>query len=96
MKFYGKVQGGQRNKGLDFGSNLDHHADCPIRSLAITQQIMIKFSGKPHNGTRNNWLIFWFVQITMLTPQTGNLGNMEVMSCLDQGGLRSLSALVIV
>ena len=56
MKFYGRVRCGKRSKGLDFGSNLDHHADCP--SSAITQQIMIKFSGKLHNGTRNNLLYF--------------------------------------
>ena len=35
MKFYGVVQGGKGNKWLNYGGDLDHHADCPIRSLAI-------------------------------------------------------------
>ena len=43
MKFYGGVRGGKRNKRLDFGIDPDHHADCPIGNLAITQQIMSKF-----------------------------------------------------
>ena len=30
MKFYGGVRGVKRNKWLDFGSDLDHHADFPI------------------------------------------------------------------
>ena len=40
MKFYGGVHGGKRNKSLDFGNDLDHHADNLIGNLAITQQIM--------------------------------------------------------
>ena len=43
MKSYGGVQSGERNKVLDFDSGLDHHADCPIENLAITQQIMNRF-----------------------------------------------------
>ena len=44
-EIYGGVWGGKRNKGLDFGNNPDHHADCAVwnrnvRYLAITQQIM--------------------------------------------------------
>ena len=35
------------------------------------------------------------IWITMLTLQIGNPGNMGVLSCLGQGGLHSLSALVI-
>ena len=35
--------GGKRNKWLDVGSNLDHHAVCQIRNLAVTQQIMSGF-----------------------------------------------------
>ena len=31
-------QGGKRTKWLDFGSDPDHHADCLIENLAITQQ----------------------------------------------------------
>ena len=38
--------------------------------------------------------IFVVIWITMLTVQIGNLSNMGVMSCLVQGGLRSLNALV--
>ena len=43
MKFYGGVQGGDRNKRLDFGRNLDHHADYSIENLAITQHIVSGF-----------------------------------------------------
>ena len=43
MKFYWGVWGGKRNKWLDFGSDTDHHADCPIRNQAITQWIMSSF-----------------------------------------------------
>ena len=43
MKFYGGVWGGKRNKGLNFGSHLDHHADFRIENLDITQQIMTGF-----------------------------------------------------
>ena len=42
-EIYGGVSGGERNKWLDFGSDSDHHADCPIGNLAITQQIMSGF-----------------------------------------------------
>ena len=40
MNFYGGVQGGKGNKGLDLGKDPDHHSDWPIRNSAITQQIM--------------------------------------------------------
>ena len=30
MGIYGRVWDGKMNKGLAFGSNLDHHVDCPI------------------------------------------------------------------
>ena len=43
MKSYGGVQGGKRNKWLNIGGDGDHHADCPIGNLAITQQIMSVF-----------------------------------------------------
>ena len=43
MTFYGGVQGGKKKKWLDFGSGQDHHADCPIGNLALTQQIMSGF-----------------------------------------------------
>ena len=42
-KFYGGVQGGNRNKRLYIDGDPDHHADCPIGNLAITQQIMSRF-----------------------------------------------------
>ena len=31
--------GGKRNKWLDFGSNFNHHADCPITSWSIKVSI---------------------------------------------------------
>ena len=43
MKFYGGVQGGKIYKLLDFVSDPDHHADCPIKCPTITQQIMTGF-----------------------------------------------------
>ena len=39
MKFY-CIWSGKRNKWLDFNSDLDHHADCPIGNPAIIQQII--------------------------------------------------------
>ena len=41
--FYEGVWGGKGNQWLDFGSDTDHHADCPIGNPAITQQIISKF-----------------------------------------------------
>ena len=35
MKFYGGVQRGKRNNWLEFGGDLIHHADCPIKNPAI-------------------------------------------------------------
>ena len=43
MKLYGGFYDGKKNKLLDFGSDSDHHADCPIRYPAITQQILNGF-----------------------------------------------------
>ena len=43
MKIYGGVWGGKRNKWLDFGSNMDYHADFPIGNPGISQQIMSGF-----------------------------------------------------
>ena len=43
MKFSGGVWGCKRNKWLDFGSDFDHDADCPIGNQAITQQLMSGF-----------------------------------------------------
>ena len=43
MRFYGGVRDGEGNKSLDFGSNLDHYADCPVGDLAIIHQIMSGF-----------------------------------------------------
>ena len=34
------VWGGKRNKWINFGGDLGHHADCPIENASITQQIM--------------------------------------------------------
>ena len=34
------VHGGKRNRCVNFGGNLDHHADSLIRNTAIIQQIM--------------------------------------------------------
>ena len=37
------VQGGKRNKWLNFDGVPDPHADCPIVNSPITQQVMSKF-----------------------------------------------------
>ena len=44
MKFDEGVQDGTRYKYLDFGSDLDHHVDCPFGNPVITQYILNKFS----------------------------------------------------
>ena len=87
MKLYGGVQGGKRNKWLDFGSDPDLHADCPVGNPAITQQIMNGFlwnfqdSSTMMPGTVD--FFFQVIWIAMLTLQIGNLGNIGVMSCFD-------------
>ena len=118
----------KRNKYLDFGSDLDHHADClkpqspqatvcyKVGAAALVhlrpvmggctilpfkqksghystnyERILMKILGQLCNDTR---LSFGVIGITMLALQIGKLGNMGVMSCLSQGGLHSLSALV--
>ena len=43
VKFYGGIQGGKRNKWINFGGDLDHCTDCPIGKQAISQQIISKF-----------------------------------------------------
>ena len=79
MKFYGGVRGGNRNMWLDFDSNLDCHADCPIRNPAITQHIM---SGLWWNFQDSSSMtqetideIFGVIWTTVLTLQIGNPGN---------------------
>ena len=97
MKFYTGGWGCKRNKWLDFGSDLNHHADCPIGNPSVTQQIMSEFwlnfqdSSAMIQVTIDN--IFGLICITMLTVQIRNLANVGAMSCLGQGDLRSLSAL---
>ena len=43
MSFHGGVRGCQGNKQLHFGGDPNHHVDCPVGNLAITQQIMNRF-----------------------------------------------------
>ena len=81
---------------LHFGGNPDHHADCPIRNLAIAQQIAIT-SGICWNFQDSSAMIqgtiYWIlglIWITMLTLQIANLGNMGH----HVGDLCFLSALV--
>ena len=55
----GRVVDGERNK-IKFGGEPDHHTDCPVRNLVITQhseQILMKFSRLFCNDIRNNLLI---------------------------------------
>ena len=87
MKSYGEVQNGIRNKWLDFGTDLDHHADCPIGNLAITQQNMSGFWWNFQIALqwyKEQLITFLGWSGTMLTLQIGNLFNITVMSCLGQ------------
>ena len=43
MIFYGGVGCWKRNKRLDFGSDLDHQDDYPIRNRITTDKIMSGF-----------------------------------------------------
>ena len=43
MKFYGGVRCSKINKCLECGNDPYYQVDCPIKNLAITQHIMIKF-----------------------------------------------------
>ena len=43
LKCYGGILGGKKNEWLNFGGDLDHHVDCPIRNPVIIQQIMDVF-----------------------------------------------------
>ena len=45
MTFYLGVRGG-KGMWLEYGCDLDHHADCSIRNPAITQQSMSKLRKK--------------------------------------------------
>ena len=98
MKFYKGVRIAKRNKWLDFGSSLDHHANCPIGNPAITQQIMNRFwwnaqaSSAMIQRTIDSTGVVWII---MLTFQIGNPCKMRVMSCFNQGVLHSPSALVL-
>ena len=93
--FMEESAGGKRNKLLNFGGDLDHHADCPIKTLAITQQVISGFWWNfQDSSTTIEGKILGLIWITMLTLQIRNLGNVGVMSCVGQGGLRALSALV--
>ena len=40
IKLCEEFLGGKQNKLLNFGDDPDHHTDCPIRNLPITQHIM--------------------------------------------------------
>ena len=40
VKFYGGAQDSKRNKWLNFGGDIDQHADSPVGNPAITQQII--------------------------------------------------------
>ena len=89
----------RNNKWVNFGGNPDHHADCPIRNLAITQQmdqILMKFSGSLYNHVWNKGLYFW----GDLNHHACWLFKLQIwavwglMSWLS-GGLRSVSALVL-
>ena len=43
VTYFGEVWGGKRNKCVNFGCDLDHHAGCLIGTLVMTQQIMSGF-----------------------------------------------------
>ena len=62
MNIYGGVPGGNRNKWLGFGSDWNHNVACPIRNLAISQQIMCGFWWNFHYNYAMIYLsIDWFL-----------------------------------
>ena len=79
VKFYGEFQGGKRNKWLDFGSDLGHHADFQLEVWPLLNKFWADFDDffffffffhdKLCNDTRNNWFIFGGdLDHYMLTP----------------------------
>ena len=94
MKFYGEVLGSTMKNWLNFGGDLG------ILRWVNEQKSTIIVLGYPDHGAGNDsklffFFFFFFLGGDSLSPPRLNIftvGNMGVMICLGQGGLRSLSA----
>ena len=90
MKFYGGVLGSTMKNSLNFGG------DVGILRWVNEQKTTIIVVAYPDRGAGNDpKLFFFFFEGGSLSPPRLNIftvGNIGVMICLGQGGLRSLSA----
>ena len=92
MKFYGGVLSSTRKNWLNFGGDLG------IVRWVNEQKTTIIVVAYPDRGAGNDpepfFYLFFFRGGSLLQPRLDifTVGNMRVMICLGQGGLRSLSA----
>ena len=92
MKFYGRVLSSTRKKWLNFGGDLG------IARWVNEQKNTVIVVAYPDSGEGNDpepFFYIFFRGVGSLSQPRLNIftvGNMRVMICLGQGGLRSLSA----
>ena len=96
MKFYGRVLSSTRKNWLNFGGDLG------IVRWVNEQKTTVIVVAYPDRGAGNDpepffffFFFFFFRGVGSLSQPRLNIftvGNMRVMICLGQGGLRSLSA----
>ena len=93
MKFYGRVLSSTRKNWLNFGGDLG------IVRWVNEQKYTVIVVAYPDRGEGNDpepfFFFFFFRGVGSLSQPRLNIftvGNMGVMICLGQGGLRSLSA----
>ena len=93
MKFYGRVLSSTRKNWLNFGGDLG------ILRWVNEQKNTVIVVAYPDRGAGNDpepfFFFFFFRRVGSLSQPRLNIftvGNMRVMICLGQGGLRSLSA----
>ena len=90
MKFYGRVLSSARKNWLNFGGDLG------IVRWVNEQTNTVIVVAYPDRGEGNDPELFFFKRgvgsLSQPRLNTFTVGNMRVMICLGQGGLRSLSA----
>ena len=88
MKFYGRVLSSNRKNWLNFGGDLG------IVRWVNEQKNTIIVIAYPDRGEGNNPELFFRGVGSLSQPMLNifTVGNMRIMICLGQGGLRSLSA----
>ena len=92
MKFYGRVLSSTRKNWLNCGGDLG------IVRWVNEQKNTVIVVAYPDRGAGNDpepFFFFFFRGVGSLSQQRLNIftvGNMRVMICLGQGGIRSLSA----